>query len=127
MLVVPTVHRLGTLYCTTACDRHAFSTSSARNTRPAVTDKLQSFLLLLSYTIFWMGDATVAGGGWGGGAMEEEDTGSGLGGAQATSGSGWGQAEPDQASLVLLDLQFAAVVCCSGCKVQTCPGVTAQS
>ncbi|DBA69891.1 TPA: hypothetical protein ACH3X2_012391 [Trebouxia sp. C0005] len=40
---------------------------------------------------------TAEGGGWGGGNVEEEDTGSGLGGPQATSGSGWGQAEPDQA------------------------------
>ncbi len=70
---------------------------------------------------------TLAGGGWGGGGVEEEDTGSGLGGAQATSGSGWGQAEPDQASLVHLDLQFAALVRCSGRKVQMCPVMTAQS
>lgn len=47
-----------------------------------------------------MGDDSVAGGGWGGGGVVEEDTDSGLGGVQATSGSGWGQAEPDQASLV---------------------------
>lgn len=73
-----------------------------------------------------MGDGTVAGGGWGGGGVKEEDTGNGLGGAQATSGRGWGQAEPDQASLVHLELQFAALVRCSGHQVQVCLVITAQ-
>ncbi len=72
-----------------------------------------------------MGDDSVAGGGWDDGGMEEEDAGSGLGGAQATSGRGWGQAEPDQASLVHLDLQFAALVRCAGRKMRVCPVMTA--
>ncbi len=63
-----------------------------------------------------MGDDTVAGGGWGGGGVEEEDT-----------GSGWGQAEPDPASPVHLELQSAALVRCPGRKVQVCPVITAQS
>ena len=74
-----------------------------------------------------MGDDTVAGSGWDDGGVEEEDTGSGLGGAQATSGRGWGQAEPDQASLGYLQLQFAALVHCSGHEVQVCLVITAQS
>jgi len=74
-----------------------------------------------------MGDDTVAGGGWDDGGVEEEDTRSGLGGAQATSGRGWGQAEPDQASPVHLELQSAALVRCPSRKVQVCPVITAQS
>lgn len=131
MLVVPIVLQIGHLYCTAACDRHAFSNDSTGYTKLAARGILQLFLPLLSLyhflDVFWMSDDTVAGGGWGGGNVEEEDTGSGLGGPQATSGSGWGQAEPDQVSLVHLDLQFAALVRCSGRKAQVCLVITDQS
>lgn len=106
MLVVPTVLQIGhTTVQQLVTGMHSVTTLQATQDRQQEAH-CSSVCFCCLYTIFWMGDDTVAGGGWGGDGEEEEDTGSALGGTQATSGRGWGQAEPDQASLVHLICSF---------------------
>jgi len=49
MLVVPTAYRMGTIHCTTDCDRHAFSNGSAGSSKRQIA-VLSAFVIFIPFS-----------------------------------------------------------------------------